>query len=84
MWWQASINALVTQTSKRLILKVRKYGIYENFGQDELRKLNDLYSKTYGILPRYENMKTIQRNSQRARDLYAIKKFSTWILTYKG
>ncbi len=36
----------VLQMKNKLIKKVRKHGIYENFGQAEYRKLKDSWEKT--------------------------------------
>lgn len=79
-----SINALVTQTFHKLVKKVAQSWIYENFGQRELRIFEDKFSAQYGKHPNYVNHNLISKQSQQYRDLFAIKKFSKWILTYNG
>ena len=64
----------INGTIKRLKEKARKKGIYENFGQKELRKLKDKYdylSLNYGD----------KRQRQAANQ---IDKFEVWLIRYNG
>ena len=40
-----SINTDINKYKKQLILKAKKNGLYENFAQNEVRKLEDKYSE---------------------------------------
>lgn len=57
---------------KNLIKKAKKKGIYENFGQTEVRKLEDKYS----------DLKYGSSDEREAYDL--IYKFDEWATNYTG
>lgn len=83
-----SINAQITQTVKRLISKVKKTGLYENFGQTELREFVDQFNGKYNTMFNYVNAysreATTAKTQQMRRDHRAITKFSQWCMNYTG
>ena len=64
------IEREIAAIKKKLIAKVKRYGLYENFGQREVRMLEDKYSDyRYGT---YEE-----------RNLYKlIEDFNEWCMDY--
>lgn len=68
-----SVTALrneITRTKKRLINRAKKYGIYENFGQDEVRRLED----------KYIDISNYSKNEMTKRML--IDQFDEWCSTF--
>jgi len=63
---------------KKLIKKVKEKGIYENFGQNEIRDLKDKYN--YDDL--CKNNLCLTKEQIKTREL--IIKFENWCLNYNG
>lgn len=62
----------IRRTKSRLIKKVAKKGLYENFGQKEIRKLADKYGKE------------LCENDAFGKMHEAIMEFEQWVLNYEG
>lgn len=62
----------IAQYKKLLVKKFNEIGIYENFGQDEVRELKDKYSFIYSFYP----------NQRQLDDL--INSFDNWCMNYGG
>ena len=52
MTTEKKLNRDIERTKKKLINKARKNGLWENFGQKEVRKLMDIYSEYANALIR--------------------------------
>ena len=64
----------INGTKRRLIQKAKKKGIYENFGQTEIRKLRDKYQYTILIY-----------GSEKERAYAAqIDALEDWVMNYTG
>ncbi len=70
---KASVDTDIAKYKKALQAKASKRGLYENFGQDEIRKLNDKYR----TLPDGD---TDYRTAERNRN--SIKEFEDWCGSY--
>ena len=66
------INKTINTYKKKLIAKVEKSGIYENFGEDEIRKLEDKFIDSSDYSSKMCNMRSL------------IRDFSDWAMNYKG
>ena len=66
------INKTINTYKKKLIAKVEKRGIYENFGEDEIRKLEDKFIDSSDYSSKMRNMRNL------------IRDFSDWAMNYKG
>jgi hypothetical protein len=62
----------INNTKQKLINKVKRSGLYENFGQKELRKLED----------KYINLGDYTDEMNENRQL--LKNFDEWAQTYNG
>ena len=66
------INKTINTYKKKLMAKVEKKGIYENFGGDEIRKLEDKCIDSSDCSSKMRNMRSL------------IRDFSDWAMKYKG
>ena len=66
------LKQAIAKTKQRLIAKVEEKGIYENFGQNEVRKLEDKYID----ISKY----TDEMNENRR----ILQEFNKWCMTYNG
>ena len=64
------IDTAIQNEKKKLIDKVKKKGIYENFGQKEVRKLEDKFINTSSYT---DEMNYIRK---------AIQEFDKWCMDY--
>lgn len=66
----------ISTLKKELIAKAKKDGLYENFGQKELRNYVDEYYKLHkvSIYPYYWND---QKHKQKASE---VKEFDNWLM----
>lgn len=62
----------ITRTKKRLIAQCKRYGPYENFGQKEVRDLEDKYD--------YFNL--CYSNSEQIQQAKLIDAFGDWCMNY--
>lgn len=58
----------IASYKKKLVAKAKRKGIYENFGQDEVRKLRDFVSW----------------DADYAAKIRVIDEFDNWVSTYEG
>jgi len=63
-----SMRADINRYKGQLIARYQRRGLYENFGQDEVRKLTDKYGTDY----------TWQRTTQPIDD------FNSWCMNFTG
>lgn len=63
-----NLEADIKKEQKKLIKKAKEHGIYENFGQKEVRKLRDKYGDGGA------NFKALDK----------INKFDKWCMNYQG
>lgn len=67
-----TLSTAIRNAEKRLISKVKKTGLYENFGQKEVGKLTDKYINSSSY--------TDEMNSDRER----LTAFNNWCMSYNG
>jgi len=65
-----TIRADIARAKRRLVAKARRKGIWENFGQREVRELRDKYFDSY-MGGDYANVK-------------ALDAFDNWCMNYTG
>ena len=68
------LETAIKNTKAKLIAKVQKKGIYENFGQTEVRKLKDKFN--------YINLCYGSDSERKQADL--IMAFDKWCMHYNG
>ena len=68
----------INKIKKRLIKKVKEKGIYENFGQNEIRDLKDKYN--YSDLC----INDLCLNKEQIKTRILINNFDDWCLNYNG
>lgn len=62
----------VEKTKSQLVAKVQRRGLYENFGQNEVKKLQE----------KFINISSYTDEMNKAREL--IQDFNEWCMTYNG
>ena len=64
----------IANTKQRLIKKVNARGLYENFGQTEVRKLKD----------KYDYLTLVYGTPEQRRGANFIEEFNNWAMSYCG
>jgi len=72
MYKYKKIETAIKHEKNKLIIRVNKKGIYENFGQKEVRKIGDQYIDNSSY--------TDETNKQRDQ----LRNFNNWCMTYNG
>ena len=69
-----TINTAVQRETKKLIIKAKETGIYENFGQTEVRKLKD----------KFNYLSLIYGSPEQRQQAKGIEDFDNWCMNYCG
>jgi len=69
---KTKLKAEIKRTKERLKNEVAKKGLYENFGQKEVRKLSEEYIDTSKYTKEMNEMRSM------------IQEFDEWAMTYDG
>lgn len=66
------LNREIAHYKKLLVTKFNEVGIYEDFGQNEVRELKDKYSYTFSFYPKQKQLDDLINN------------FDNWCMNYGG